>query len=199
MFRLKHPSTCIVAGPSRSGKTYLVRQMIKKNIYDCKIGKIRWCYRYPSPWFLEEPNIEFIHGLPENFESGDLIVIDDLMNRLNEKIAEIFTGASHHCDVSVILILQNIFPKVKVMRDISLNTHYMIIFKITRDMSQINCLGRQLYPTQSKYFLDAYIKATRGLYHYLLIDLHPQTSHLFRLRDNLFPTRRGIYWIYAPL
>lgn len=199
MFEFKHPSSCLVAGPSGCGKTYLVRQMIKKNIYEPKIRKVRWCYNYPAPWFLEEPDIEFIHGLPENFESGDLIVIDDLMHRLNEKIADIFTAASHHRNVSVILILQNLFPRVKVMRDISLNTHYIIVFKITRDMSQVNCLGRQLYPTQSKFFLDAYIKATHGPYHYLVIDLQTQTSHLFRLRDSLFPTRRGIYWIYAPL
>ncbi|GFT71338.1 uncharacterized protein TNCV_4349851 [Trichonephila clavipes] len=75
-------------GPSQSGKTSLVRKMIKNKIYDQDIKNIKWCYNYSSPWFLEEPGIDFVEGLPENYENVDLIVIDDLMHRLNEQISE---------------------------------------------------------------------------------------------------------------
>lgn len=199
MFNFRNPSSCLIVGPSQSGKTSLVRQMIKQNIYDTKIQNVKWCYLYTSPWFLEEPNINFIHGLPDTYENGDLLIIDDLMHRLNEKIADLFTAASHHRNISVILILQNLFPRAKVMRDISLNAHYIILFKNSRDVSQINCLGRQLYPQKTKYFLDAYIKATTNPHGYLVVDLHPKTTEEYRLRDNLFPTSEGIYWIYRPL
>ena len=198
MLKLKHPSSCLIVGPSQSGKTSLVRKMIKNKIYECEIQRIKWCYLYAAPWFLEEPNIQFIRGLPETVEDGDLIIIDDLMHQLNDKIATMFTAASHHCNTSIILILQNLFPRIKVMRDISLNAHYIILFKNARDTAQINCLGRQIYPRKTKYFLDAYIKATRDLYKYLVIDLHPRTQEEYRLRENLFPGPEGVYWIYQP-
>lgn len=198
MLKLKHPSSCMVVGPSQSGKTTLVREIIKKNIYDKKFKKVIWCYLYSASWFLEEPNIEFVCGLPKVYENNSLIIIDDMMHRLNETIADLFTAASHHRNISVILILQNLFPRSKVMRDISLNAHYIIVFKNTRDMNQINCLGRQLYPQKSQYFSDAYIKATNRPHGYLVIDLHPKTTEEFRLRESLFPTKEGMYWLFHP-
>ena len=198
MFQLKHPSSCLVVGPSQSGKTSLVREIIRSRKYEPSVIKVKWCYSYSAPWFLEEPDIEFIHGLPDSYEKGDLLVIDDLMHRLNEKVADLFTAASHHCTVSVILILQNLFPRLKVMRDISLNAHYIILFKNARDASQVSCLGRQLYPRNSRFFTDAYIKATTKPFSYLVVDLHPKTPEDYRLRDGLFPCEDGYYWLFQP-
>ncbi|GBO24338.1 hypothetical protein AVEN_19089-1 [Araneus ventricosus] len=198
MLQLKHPSNALIVGPSQSGKTSLVRKIIKNKIYDKEIINIKWCYNYSSPWFLEEPDIEFVQGLPDSYENCDLIVIDDLMHQLDQKVSELFTVVSHHQNVSVILLLQNLFPKCKAMRDISLNSHYIILFKNARDMSQINCFARQLYPRNSHFMVDAYIKATASPYEYLVVDLHPTTSEEHRLRDSLFPDHSGIYWIYRP-
>lgn len=198
MFKFKHPSSSLIVGPSQSGKSSLVREIIKKKLYDPSITKVKWCYSYSAPWFLEEPSIEFIPGLPDTYENGDLIVIDDLMQRLNDRIADLFTAASHHCNVSVIVILQNLFPRLKVMRDISLNAHYIILFRNARDVNQVNCLGRQIYPRNSRFLTDAYIKATTKPYGYLVIDLHPQTTDEYRLRESLFPCERGYYWLFQP-
>lgn len=198
MLKFKHPSSCLIIGPSQSGKTSLVREMIKKGIYEPNIKRVKWCYSYSAPWFVEEPDIEFIQGLPESYEKDDLIVIDDLMHHLNEKIADLFTAASHHCVVSVILILQNLFPRIRVMRDISLNAHYIILFPNARDVNQVNCLARQLYPNNSRFLTDAYKKATSKLFGYLVIDLHPRTTEECRLRESLFPCENGYYWIYQP-
>ncbi|GFR20952.1 uncharacterized protein TNCT_568061 [Trichonephila clavata] len=172
--------------------------MIKNKVYDADIKNVKWCYNYSSPWFLEEPGIDFVEGLPENYENVDLIVIDDLMHRLNEQISELFTVVSHHRNIIVILLLQNLFPKFKLMRDISLNSHYIILFKNSRDMSQINCFARQLYPRNSQFLTDAYIKATTHAYGYLVVDLHPTTHEEHRLRESLFPDVHGIHWIYRP-
>jgi GTPase SAR1 family protein len=198
MLKFKHPSTCLIVGPSQSGKTSLVREMIRNQMYEIPIRKVKWCYSYSAPWFLEEPDIEFIQGLPDRYEKGDLIVVDDMMHRLNEKIADLFTAASHHCEVSVIVILQNLFPRLKVMRDISLNAHYIILFKNARDVSQVSCLGRQLYPQNSHFLTESYIKATTKPFGYLVIDLHPQTSEEYRMRENLFPDKDGIVWLFRP-
>lgn len=198
MLKLRHPSTCLMVGPSQAGKTSLVRQMIKENIYEKQFRKIKWCYLYSAPWFAEEPHFEFVSGLPDTYENGDLVVIDDFIHHLDEKIADLFVGKSHHSGFSVILILQNLFPRSKVMRDISLNSHYLILFKNPRDMNQINCLGRQLYPRNSRFLIDAHIKATNKPHGYLVVDLHPRTTEQHRLRDSLFPDKDGIYWMYQP-
>ena len=198
MFNLIHPSSCLIVGPSRSGKTSLAREMIRRKIYHPNIKRVKWCFSYHATWFWEEPSFHFIQGLPDSYEEGDLIVIDDLMRHLNDKISDLFTGASHHCSVSVILILQNLFPRINVMRDISLNAQYIILFKNSRDSTQINCLGRQLYPRKSKYFVDAHIKATTKPYGYLFIDIHPRTTDEYRLRENIFPDKFGLYWLYIP-
>ncbi|KAF8784263.1 hypothetical protein HNY73_009967 [Argiope bruennichi] len=189
MLKLRHPSTCCIVGPSQSGKSSLVRQMLHNNVYDYQPQKIKWCYYYSPPSFINEAseNVEFVNGLPENYEDVDLLVIDDLMLFLDEKVAQLFTVISHHCRVSCILILQNLYFQNKYLRTISLNTHYMILFKNARDMNQINCLGRQLYPSKSKFFLEAYKSATADPFSYLLVDIHPLTSEKYRLRDSLFP------------
>ncbi|GFY62250.1 uncharacterized protein TNIN_78381 [Trichonephila inaurata madagascariensis] len=125
---------------------------------------------------LQELDIEFVQGLPDSYENCDLIVIDYLMHQLNEKVSELFTIVSHHRNVSVILLLQNLFPKCKALRDIGLNSHYIILFKNSRDMSQINCFARKLYPRNSQYMVDAYIKSPASPYQYLVVDLHPTTG-----------------------
>ncbi|GBN27326.1 hypothetical protein AVEN_190526-1 [Araneus ventricosus] len=199
MFKLKHPSCLLCVGASQSGKTMLVRRMIVHKVYDYEFKNIIWCYKVFQQWFLEEKEIKFVQGLPEKFESGSLVIIDGLMNDLNEKIAELFTITAHHSRVSVILILQNLFPRNKVMRDISLNAQYVILFKNNRDVGQIQCFARQVYRNKAASFMDAYKKSTQGNFNYLLVDLHPRTDEKVRLRESAFPDANGFYWIYVPI
>ena len=89
------------------------------------------------------PGIEFIQGIPEDIDEPDylnvsqrnLIVLDDLMAQSGEdkRIADVFTKESHHRNLSVIYIVQNIFHQRKEMRNISLNAHYIVLFKSPRD------------------------------------------------------------------
>lgn len=196
MLKLRHPSNMIVSGMSQSGKTSLVRNLIKSDVYDHPMKRILFCYSTFQPWFLETSDIEFMQGLPKNCENFDLIVIDDLMNSLTAVIADLFAIGSHHKRISVILILQNLYPKCKVMRDISLNTHYFILFRNTRDQSQLMCFARQVFPYKTQYFLSAYKSSTSKPYSYLLVDCHPLTDDSLRLRENIFADNNGIYWGY---
>ena len=195
---LFHPSSCLVVGASQCGKTSLVRKMIRKWKYGNAVKRVKWGYSYPTPWFAEEPEFDIVQELPTDFESGNLLVIDDIMHQLNENIAILFRGGCHHCGVSVILMLQNVIPKVKVMRDISLNEHYMVVFKNSRNAAQVNCVGRQIYPGISQFLISAYIKATEKPYRYLVINLHPKTPEALRLRESFFPNENGIYYIFQP-
>ena len=69
----------------------------------------------------------------------------------------------------------------------SLNTHYMVLFKNPRDVSQFANLARQMYPKSSQFAVKAYRDATREPYSYLLVDLRPYQDEELRLRKNIFP------------
>ncbi|RWS20187.1 hypothetical protein B4U80_08827 [Leptotrombidium deliense] len=139
------------------------------------------------------PNIIFTKDLQNtNLESFDgskcLIILDDMMVEATENqfICDVFTKGSHHKNVSVILILQNFFYKGKLMRTISLNAHYIVLFKNPRDRAIINHIGRQICPEHLKCFTAAFGDATRKAYGYFFIDLKPYTDDRLRYLTNIF-------------
>ena len=125
-----------------------------------------------------------------------LVILDDLMNETNDMVANLFTKISHHRSVSVIYITQNVFHKGKQSRTISLNAHYMVLFKSPRDAGQIGVLGRQLYPENSKFLVAAFKDATSMPHSYLLLDLRPETGEKYRVRANIFNGEKQI--VYLP-
>ena len=46
----------------------------------------------------------------------------------------------------MLYLVQNLLPKNKESRTISLNSQYMVVFKNPRDASQMSHLARQLHP-----------------------------------------------------
>jgi hypothetical protein len=64
----------------------------------------------------------------------------------DKRISDRFTKGSHHRNLSIIYIVQNIFHQGKEMRNISLNAHYIVLFKTPRDKQQIYMLARQINP-----------------------------------------------------
>jgi len=73
------------------------------------------------------------------------------------------------------------------MRTISLNSHYMVLFKNPRDAGQFSILARQMYPSGSKSAEEAYRDAAERPFGYLFVDLKPQQDEQYRLRTNIFP------------
>jgi hypothetical protein len=63
----------------------------------------------------------------------------------NPKIAKIFTKASHHMNLSVIFLSQNLFLQGRQTRTISLNSQFIAIFKNPRDRAQFSYLSIQIY------------------------------------------------------
>jgi hypothetical protein len=59
--------------------------------------------------------------------------LDDLMDETDQRVASLFTKKSHHRNISVMYIVQNLFHH----RTISRNAHYMVLFQNLRDASQI--------------------------------------------------------------
>ena len=199
--RWKHPFPALVAGPTCCGKSQFVKRLLEagEDMIDGAPENIIWCYGiYQSAYDEIQrniPNITFVEGVPNDFESmitptiRNLVVIDDLMHELSndQRITSLFTKGCHHRNLSVIFILQNIFHRGKELRDMSLNCHYLVLFKSPRDSSQVNHLAKQMFPGHVKYMQEAFQDATKRPYGYLLCDFKAETPSDFRLRSNIFP------------
>ena len=146
-------------------------------------------------------HVRFEEGLLKEsmFESTtrNLIVIDDLMTETDERVTTLFTKKSHHRNTSVLYLVQNLFPKNKESRTISLNTHYMVVFKNPRDATQMSNLTRQMYPGRTKFALDAFKDETTVPHGYLLVDLKQDTPVDMRLRTCIFPDD-DVQYVYLP-
>ena len=186
--KFTHPFTCIVSGPSGSGKTHLITDIIKYRfkLIDKPIKKIYWYY---SQVTFDSNEIRFIKGLPTEKqlveEKPDLVIIDDLMLEMNPVILNLFTKFSHHLKISVFLLIQNLFFKNPLMRTISLNSQNIIIMKNPRDKTQVLHLAKQMYPGNTKFFIDCYNDATELPYGYIKIDLTPNTPDIYRLSTRI--------------
>jgi len=79
--------------------------------------------------------------------SPKLIIISDLMRESSssDAIVDLFTKGSHHNNLIVIVISQNLFHQSREQRDISLNVNYIVVFKNPRDRVQIRHLARQVF------------------------------------------------------
>ena len=202
-FQLVHPFTCMVAGMTGSGKTVWVQSLLQQaqTVIDQPPERIIWCY---SQWqnaytqlLMMIPTIEFVKGIPESLENDtyldvnirNLIVIDDQMIEAGKdnRIVNLFTKGSHHRNLSVVYIVQNLFHQGKGNRSISLNSHYLVLFKNPRDKLQILTLAKQMYPSETAWFIKEYEEAVRRPYGYLFVDLRPTTPDRCRLRTNVLP------------
>ena len=194
----QHPFCAIVAGPSGSGKTHFVKKFIENAnlIMNPPPLNITYCYGAYQAMFDEMSAVEFHEGLPDHktLQPRTLLIIDDLMTEADQRVTNIFTKHSHHQGVSVMFLTQNIF--YKGARTMSLNAHYLVLFKNPRDASQITFLARQIFPLKSKFMIEAYEDGTSGPYSFLVLDLKPTTSDKMRLRSGIFPG--DAHYAYAP-
>lgn len=198
--KFKFPFTCIVAGTTGSGKTCWTRRLLAsyKYLIDFEIRhdlKVLWCFGQYQKLYNEpiiDVDITYSKGIPSldtiKQSQPNIIVIDDLMTELrkDEIVKDLFIRGSHHLNISVIYITQNIFASEKPMRTISLNAQYIVILKGIRLTQQIAVLGAQIFPGKARNFLNIYKSATAEPFSYLLLDLHPSSQDKFRLRNRIF-------------
>ena len=191
--RFIHPFTCVVAGPTGSGKSVFIDKLVRNasDMIAPPPEKIIWCYGVWQNMYSEMAGVYFVEGLPDikeiDFSKRHLIIIDDLMKETDGRVTQLFTKYSHHSNASVVYIIQNVFDKNKENRTISLNSHYLVLFKNPRDATQIVNLAKQMYPGQNRFLKEAYADATSRPYGYLLIDLKQNTPDSVRIRTNIFP------------
>ena len=203
-FVFKLPFTTYMVGPTGCGKTQLLSQILlnKDGLFNKKVDKIVFCFNVWQSSYevfkLLEIDVEFFEGLYDlkNFDKTkvNLLIIDDLMEfcKDNKEIQNLFSVDSHHKNISVFLISQNIFIKGKCARDINLNSSNLIIFNNPRDRIQIGIVGRQMLGNgKSKAFMEIFNDATdkEGGHGYLFLDFKQETRQRMRIQTNIIPSK----------
>ena len=206
--RLPCGFSMLIVGASGSGKSVFTKNLLKSKDIVMKNApnRILWCYGVYQPLFDQLkntiPNISFHNGIPslEMLKSGNFIlIIDDLMleAQSNQLISDIFTKFCHHYNITCILIMQNLFPKGKQMRNISLNANYIVLMKNSRDKAQIRTLAAQMYPGNVAFLTKAFEDATRKPFSYLLLDCRNDSDDGVRVRTGILP--HEVQYVYKPL
>ena len=88
------------------------------------------------------------------------------------------------------------YHQSKWSRTIDLNTTHIILFKLLRDIQQIEYLGKQLYCLQL--MKEAYKLATAEPFGHLMINLDPKTSQGLRFSSQLMGPDPSIFYISSP-
>lgn len=208
----KHPSTILIAGPTGSGKTEFLVRLLQTRSIEPFPQRVVWVYgewqsaydrilnlklKHVNLTFVKDFNEEIYESLNRNVRN--LVVLDDQMENENahskggSNLAKFFTQGSHHRNLTVVYIVQNLFHQSKSMRTISLNSQYVVVFKNPRDKQQIECLGRQMFPNNPRFLTAAFEDATSEPYGYLVIDLRPETPESYRIRADMFGDCQSVY------
>ena len=202
-FTFQHMFSMLVVGPSQCGKTYFVQQLLTKGCIDFpekKPVQIYWFYNQWQPRYEEikqvlKKKIQFTQGLPElsddlheiSPEFHNILVFDDLMAQATDSpvLSRLFTQGRHR-NASVILLLQNMFPKGKFNTDISRNALYKVLFRSPGDRKQIDIMAEQTFAKDRANFMKAYTKETEKPFGYIILDNHPRTSNEHQVVANVF-------------
>ena len=100
-------------------------------------------------------------------------------------VSRLFTQGRHR-NASVILLLQNMFPKGKYNTDISRNAQYSALFRSPSDRKQIGIIEELMFDKNKVHFMNAYYKETEKPFGYLLVDNKPDTPADKQILADLF-------------
>ena len=203
-FRFQTPSSILIVGPSRCGKTVFTEKLVLDNpeLFDHVRPPVpvHYCYGAWQDRFrgMQERGIHFHEGIPETNAltqwfprrrgvGGGILILDDLMDEgsHDKRVLDLFTKHSHHQNVTVLYLCQDMFPVGKYAKSISRNAHYIVAFKNPRDQLGVRNVLLQSFPTTWKDVLETFHRATTQPYGYLVLDLHPASSDTQRLMSHL--------------
>ncbi|KAL3096442.1 hypothetical protein niasHS_004134 [Heterodera schachtii] len=113
--------------------------------------------------------------------------------------------AAKACGGRLLLVLDDLMVGMRVphlftreLRIARNNAHYLVLLRNPAGALQVRSLGIQLFPGPGAlhHFLEAYDDATADPFGYLLIDMHPTTRPLMRLKTHIYPGQLTV--VYAP-
>ena len=167
----------IIFGQTGAGKTCFILDVIRYKLIHPFPKNIYYMYKIRQPFMDEINNINFIEGLDFNAidtNKPSMLVIDDLVLSTNKDVAEMFILGSHHRQISIFFLTQNLFPNCNLFRLMSTNTHYFVIFQNQRNFRQVMTLARQIFVGRDiKRITEAYKRASNTLRGFIVLSFSP--------------------------
>lgn len=215
--KIKNPATIAIFGATGSGKTFFVFEILKnsKLLFEnpnCALPENTfifyklWTKEYENNkhlissnnWFQEKPTRQKIEEIAtfKSLDHGSTVIIDDYQQNLDADIIDVFSVLSHHLNITVIILLQSLFPtqsKLSCLREIIRNIHHSILFEQKRDQNQLIHLASQIFPRNRQYFYDVldFIYKSKK-FSYVWIDTSPYQDSILKLRTNILPSEYPI-------
>ena len=130
-------------------------------------------------------------------EQRNILVLDNQMGVASSStsVADLFTKVSHHRNLNVIYLVQNVYNQGKSQKTISLNSNYRVVFRNGRDASQFRTMAYQISPNDGKWLVDSFTDATSKPYGYLVLDHQPSTPEDQTVVTNILPGDQLTYYI----
>ena len=120
---------------------------------------------------------------------GGVLVFDDLMEEggQDKRVLDLFTKDSHHRNITVLYLTQDLFPPGKFSKTINRNAHYIVAFKNPRDQTGIRTILLQAFPDRWHQVLRLFKRITSRPFDYLMLDMHPASDDRYHLWSHLTP------------
>ena len=126
--KLISPYSCMAVGCSGSGKSVLVLNWLKNPhlVFRENYREIYYFYGSTFQDAFDDPSLNHVHFSSDlellaklastKHESQILIILNDLMSMTahSDVILDLYTKGSHHSNIDIINILQNIYHKASV-------------------------------------------------------------------------------------
>lgn len=205
------PCSICVSGPSQSGKTQWILKLIqnRQKLFSGDFFELYFCIPEqlslsPNPIFQEIrkvfPSAQLHLGLPDitklnlNFDqTPKLIVIDDLMTEFlaSYQMVKLLSVEVHHCNITTIFTLHNLFAPSKFGRTITRNINYKVLFSNRLDIKEIRNVSLQIsnQPNFLKSCFEFLSKEFPSEPPYILIDGHIKSKlKTWFVRSHIFPS-----------
>ena len=208
---LKAPFSMIVSGPSQSGKSTFLYEIVKHRLEVCsqKYGRIIYCqsnsFSHKNQAFIKKlqeqfPTLELCQGLPKLAELNltlnnlpSLLLIDDLMEEVlnSSSIVQLVANDVHNYNISVVIVFQNYFAQGRHGKTLVRNCHYRVFFYNRIEQLELRNISSQI-STNPNFFAANFDFLTKTFpnekSHYLLIDGHFLSGvNQFLCRTHIFP------------
>ena len=210
-FKFNAPCTVIVSGGTGSGKSTLIRNILRNvnEMFTQEVSRIFYVYNEPLSFFPEfEGEVEFINNI-DNLDVDDLnhdkkhklLVLDDQLehftkNKTGSEISRLFTVKSHHTNTSVMFLSQTLFFNSQHFRLMNKNAQYVILLSNIRDRSQVKVLAQQIFADNASTFMkNVYDVELREQFSYLVLNLHPSSKEV-SVHTGILPDDVEILYIY---
>ena len=89
----------------------------------------------------------------------------------DRELLDLFTKHSHHQNITVLHLCQDMFKPGKYAKSISRNAHYIVAFKNLRDQLGMKNLLLEAFATCWQDMMDVYRRVTERPFGYTILDL----------------------------